>query len=133
MWLNSSGFQNCVVYLILIYFNSSSAKKVILTIFFLQGSNIPASERMRNALYAVGTPILQSASSTILGQLTSLKLINGKLRLLRQISTCVSAILVWRAGKFELKLFITFVEGLQKSRHLTYTKTRVVGETLCGR
>uniref|UniRef100_A0A0N5ATA6 SSD domain-containing protein n=1 Tax=Syphacia muris TaxID=451379 RepID=A0A0N5ATA6_9BILA len=34
---------------------------------FAKGSNIPGAERMRNALYAVGTPILQSASSTILG------------------------------------------------------------------
>ncbi|VDM25418.1 unnamed protein product [Toxocara canis] len=34
---------------------------------FAKGSDLTASERMRNALYAVGTPILQSASSTILG------------------------------------------------------------------
>ncbi|PIO57905.1 hypothetical protein TELCIR_20674, partial [Teladorsagia circumcincta] len=31
------------------------------------GRNLPSSERMRNALYAVGAPILQSATSTILG------------------------------------------------------------------
>ncbi|CAI5443983.1 unnamed protein product [Caenorhabditis angaria] len=34
---------------------------------FAKGDNIEASERMRNALYAVGAPILMSASSTILG------------------------------------------------------------------
>uniref|UniRef100_A0A915BTH5 SSD domain-containing protein n=1 Tax=Parascaris univalens TaxID=6257 RepID=A0A915BTH5_PARUN len=34
---------------------------------FAKGSDVIVSERMRNALYAVGTPILQSASSTIIG------------------------------------------------------------------
>ncbi|VDP24721.1 unnamed protein product [Heligmosomoides polygyrus] len=34
---------------------------------FAKGRNVPPSERMRNALYAVGAPILQSATSTILG------------------------------------------------------------------
>ncbi|EYC39095.1 hypothetical protein Y032_0676g1430 [Ancylostoma ceylanicum] len=34
---------------------------------FAKGRNLPPSERMRNALYAVGAPILQSATSTILG------------------------------------------------------------------
>ncbi|KHJ84266.1 hypothetical protein OESDEN_16023 [Oesophagostomum dentatum] len=34
---------------------------------FAKGKNLPPSERMRNALYAVGAPILQSATSTILG------------------------------------------------------------------
>ncbi|ETN74405.1 patched family protein [Necator americanus] len=34
---------------------------------FAKGKNLPASDRMRNALYAVGAPILQSATSTILG------------------------------------------------------------------
>ncbi|CAI4232299.1 unnamed protein product [Auanema sp. JU1783] len=34
---------------------------------FAKGKHIGAEERMRNALYAVGAPILQSASSTILG------------------------------------------------------------------
>ncbi|CAI2348599.1 unnamed protein product [Caenorhabditis sp. 36 PRJEB53466] len=34
---------------------------------FAKGENIEAAERMRNALYAVGAPILMSASSTILG------------------------------------------------------------------
>uniref|UniRef100_A0A914D0N6 SSD domain-containing protein n=1 Tax=Acrobeloides nanus TaxID=290746 RepID=A0A914D0N6_9BILA len=34
---------------------------------FAKGVNLSSSERMRNALYSVGTPILQSASSTILG------------------------------------------------------------------
>uniref|UniRef100_A0AC34GN64 SSD domain-containing protein n=1 Tax=Panagrolaimus sp. ES5 TaxID=591445 RepID=A0AC34GN64_9BILA len=34
---------------------------------FAKGKNLTASDRIRNALYAVGTPILQSASSTILG------------------------------------------------------------------
>ncbi|VDM72304.1 unnamed protein product [Strongylus vulgaris] len=34
---------------------------------FAKGQNLPASERMRDALYAVGAPILQSATSTILG------------------------------------------------------------------
>jgi hypothetical protein len=34
---------------------------------YLQGSAFSASDRMRNALYAVGTPILQSGASTILG------------------------------------------------------------------
>lgn len=29
--------------------------------------NLSSSERIRNALYSVGTPILQSASSTVLG------------------------------------------------------------------
>lgn len=34
---------------------------------FAKGQNIDAAERMRNALYAVGAPILMSASSTIIG------------------------------------------------------------------
>ncbi|PAV84529.1 hypothetical protein WR25_22041 isoform A [Diploscapter pachys] len=34
---------------------------------FAKGKDITADERMRNALYAVGAPILMSASSTILG------------------------------------------------------------------
>uniref|UniRef100_A0A1I7TM67 SSD domain-containing protein n=1 Tax=Caenorhabditis tropicalis TaxID=1561998 RepID=A0A1I7TM67_9PELO len=34
---------------------------------FAKGENIDAPERMRNALYAVGAPILMSASSTIIG------------------------------------------------------------------
>ncbi|CAB3402413.1 unnamed protein product [Caenorhabditis bovis] len=34
---------------------------------FAKGENLDADERMRNALYAVGAPILMSASSTILG------------------------------------------------------------------
>ncbi|KAK0418715.1 hypothetical protein QR680_013732 [Steinernema hermaphroditum] len=34
---------------------------------FAKGLNLTSAERVRNALYAVGTPILQSASSTILG------------------------------------------------------------------
>uniref|UniRef100_A0A1I7Y2K6 SSD domain-containing protein n=1 Tax=Steinernema glaseri TaxID=37863 RepID=A0A1I7Y2K6_9BILA len=34
---------------------------------FAKGVNLTSSERVRNALYTVGTPILQSASSTIIG------------------------------------------------------------------
>ncbi|VDL74395.1 unnamed protein product [Nippostrongylus brasiliensis] len=40
---------------------------VMQDIILVQGRNVPPSERMRNALYAVGAPILQSATSTILG------------------------------------------------------------------
>ncbi|KAK5971965.1 hypothetical protein GCK32_003121 [Trichostrongylus colubriformis] len=32
-----------------------------------EGRNLPPSDRMRNALYTIGAPILQSATSTILG------------------------------------------------------------------
>ncbi|KAI1713431.1 patched family domain-containing protein [Ditylenchus destructor] len=34
---------------------------------FVRGQNIDSTRRLRNALYIVGTPILQSASSTIIG------------------------------------------------------------------